>query len=560
MTSPDRRYVLVFNGELYNFRALRDKIGNAYDWQGHSDSEVVLAAYIHWGPDCLSHFHGMFAFAVWDTEQQSLFAARDRMGVKPLYYHHSAGRFVFASRPRALHALMEGNSLTPNVQALRYYLECGYIPAPYAFHENIYKLPPAHYLQVAGETVQIRRYWRFAHIEPDASWEERDERELVDELDQIASASVRSRMVSDVPLGAFLSGGIDSALVVALMSKYSSLPVRTFTIGFEDREHDESSDAAATAAHLGTEHCCDILGFEDLLALLPDFVEAFDEPFYDSSALPTMALSKLARTQVTVSLTGDGGDELFGGYPYYRIAKLLGPLYSAPATLRTLLGRVIGLPSVHHFRLLAEAIRQENPVSSFAFTRSIAKDFGSVLDQGALQTTKSYRELLSATAVEMSDSLNACEVGMRLDATFALPDDYLQKVDVASMQFSLECREPLLDQALVEWAMKLPLRWKLRHGAGKYLLRKLASRYVPRDLLGKTKRGFTVPIDKWLRGPLREWALERLADDRIYSYLPVDKSKVMQLLELHCHGKRNVHPLLWAVLMLVEYCNRYEQP
>jgi asparagine synthase (glutamine-hydrolysing) len=219
MTSPDQRYVLVFNGELYNFRALRNEIGNAYAWQGHSDSEVVLAAYIHWGPDCLSRFHGMFAFAVWDTEQQTLFVARDRMGVKPLYYHHSAGRFVFASRPRALHALMEGNILTPDVQALRYYLECGYIPAPYAFHENIYKLPPAHYLWVAGETVQIRHYWRFAHIEPDASWEKRDEQDLLDELDGVASASVRSRMVSDVPLGAFLSGGIDSALVVALMSK-----------------------------------------------------------------------------------------------------------------------------------------------------------------------------------------------------------------------------------------------------------------------------------------------------------------------------------------------------
>ena len=559
MTSPDARYVLVFNGEIYNYRELRDEIGNAYPWQGHSDSEVVLAAYIRWGPDCLGHFHGMFAFAIWDTENQSLFAARDRMGVKPLYYHHSSERLVFASRPRALHALIDRDNLNPDLQALRYYLECGYIPAPHAFHENVRKLPPSHYLSLKRETLSVKRYWDFNRIVPDSSWETRDEQELVDELDVIVSRCVRSRMVSDVPLGAFLSGGIDSALVVALMCRYSSPPVKTFTIGFKDKGHDESPDARAVADYLGTEHFCSVLGIDDLLALMPDFVEAFDEPFYDSSALPTMAVSKLARTHVTVSLTGDGGDELFGGYHYYRIAKLLSPLYSAPAPLRTFIARTIGVSSSHRFRLLSRAILQDGPAASFAFTRSIAKDFGSVLHHGVVQTTQGYVDLLSDTAAGMSRTLNSCEVGMRLDATFSLTDDYLQKVDVASMRFSLECREPLLDQELVEWAMKLPLTWKIRNGGGKHLLRKLAYRYLPETLLGKPKRGFTVPIDKWLRGPLKEWALERLNDNRIYSYLPIEKSKVMQLFELHVHGTRNVHPLLWAILMLVEYCNQYEQ-
>ena len=559
MTSPDKRYVLVFNGEIYNYRALRDEMGNSYPWQGHSDSEVVLAAYIHWGSDCLSRFHGMFAFAIWDTENQTLFAARDRMGVKPFYYHHSPERFVFASRPRALHALIDRNTLKPDMQALRYYLECGYIPAPHAFHEGVQKLPPSHYLSVKGDRLSVKRYWDFNHITPAASWEARDEQELLDELDGIVSRCVRSRMVSDVPLGAFLSGGIDSALVVALMSRYSSLPVKTFTIGFDDKEHDESRDAQAVADYLGTEHSCNILGLDDLRALMPDFIEEFDEPFYDSSALPTMALSKLARTQVTVSLTGDGGDELFGGYPYYRIAKMLGPLYSAPAPLRHFLGRIIGVPSSHRFRLLSCAMLQDSPAASFAFTRSIAKDFGSVLHNGVLHTTNGYRDLLSDAAAEMSHTLHSCEVGMRLDSTFTLPDDYLQKVDVASMRFSLECREPLLDQTLVEWAMKLPLKWKIHNGVGKYLLRKLAYRYLPEDLLARPKRGFTVPIDKWLRGPLRDWALERLNDNGLYSYLPIDKSKVMQLFQLHDRGTRNVHPLLWALLMLVEYCNQHER-
>jgi asparagine synthase (glutamine-hydrolysing) len=560
MVSADGRYVIVLNGEIYNFAALRKQIDPRESaWRSNSDTEVILAAYRLWGAGCVDRFHGMFAFAIWDRAEKSLFAARDRMGVKPFYYHHSAARFAFASRPRALDVLAPASGATLDEQALRFYLEIGYVPAPHSIHQDIRKLPPAHYLVLKNGNLTVTRYWDFRAIAPDESWAARGESDLLDELDEIVTRCVGLRMVSDVPLGAFLSGGIDSSLVVGVMKKLSGVPVKTFTIGFDEKNYDESAHAAAVARHLGTEHHHERMKVDDLLQLMPTFQEEFDEPFFDSSAFPTMAVSRLARQFVTVSLSGDGGDELFGGYHYYQIAHRMESFFRLPASLRNMAAALAGAVPSHRLNLLSAAMRQSSGGASFIFARSIGKDFGIPLNSDVLNRTRSLHELFAETALALPATLSAAETGMRYDALYTLPDDYLQKVDLGSMAFSLESRDPLLDQDLVEWGMKLPLAWKLRTGTNKYLLRKLAYRYVPHNLLDRPKQGFAVPIDAWLRGPLRDWALERLHDRTLFNDLPLDQQRALELFRLHESGARNVHPLLWAVLMLLDFQSRWRQ-
>ncbi len=554
MISDDGRYVIVFNGEIYNFQELRKNLGG--QWRSNSDTEVILAAFGKWGSGCLQYFHGMFAFAIWDRLEKRLFAARDRMGVKPFYYHHSASSFIFSSRPRALFALDKSLSRDTDEQALRLYLECGYIPAPYSIYKSVKKLPPAHFLMIDEKGLRIERYWDFRKIRPETSWVNRSEEDLLEELEEIISRSVKSRMISDVPLGAFLSGGIDSSLVVAMMRRHSNRPVKTFTIGFSEKQYDESGFASEVANHLETDHKSENLHIDELLALMPTFVEEFDEPFFDSSAFPVMAVSRLARKHVTVSLSGDGGDELFGGYHYYQIIEKIHFLYGLPDAFRRLASSAIGLLPMHQLRLLAGALSQSDIVTAFAFSRSIAKDFSGFFNDDVLKKTHGIRELFKLAEKDFSDDLHPSEKGMRLDALFTLPDDYLQKVDVASMAFSLESRDPLLEHDLVDWAMKLPVSWKLKDGVNKYLLRKLAYRFVPKELLDRPKMGFAVPIDAWLRGPLKDWGEERLQDTSLFQSLPLNQDSVLNLWSLHQSGKRNVHPLLWAILMLLDFRSR----
>jgi len=559
MISDDGRYVIVHNGEIYNFCELRSQLDNDVNcWQSNSDTEVILVAYAKWGPKCVNLFHGMFAFAIWDRQEKVLFAARDRMGVKPFYYHYSSECFAFASRPRALFRFYPELSREIDEQALRFYLESGYVPAPYFIYQGVRKLKPAHYLLIDSKGLRLERYWDFRHIQPETAWVQRSEEELLDELDEIVSRSVRSRMVSDVPLGAFLSGGIDSSLVAAIMAKYSSQPVRTFTIGFAEKDYDESPQAQVVASHLGSEHYCEYLKVDELLRLMPTFLEEYDEPFFDSSAFPVMAVSRLARQHVTVSLSGDGGDELFGGYHYYQIAQKLNLFFCLPLRLRQKISILVNLLPQHRFKLLAGALRQPDRASAFTFTRSIAKDFSSVMNLDLIQRTMSLHELFSDASETFPRGLHPSEQGMRLDAFYTLPDEYLQKIDIASMAFSLESRDPLLDHELVEWAMKLPLSWKLRKGQNKYLLRKLAYRYLPKRILDRPKQGFGVPIDSWLRGPLRKWAEDRLFDKSLMDGLPLRNQEVEELWALHQSGRRNTHPLLWAIIVFIDFMKRQQ--
>lgn len=559
MLSADGRYAIVFNGEIYNYRELRAEfppIGST--WRSQSDTETILAVYANLGPDCVERFVGMFAFAIWDRQTHSLFVARDRLGVKPFFYHVKGPEFAFASRPRALQELVPHLSRAIDEQAVRYYLEGGYIPGPLSIHKAIHKLLPGHWAIFDSSGLKIKRYWDCRDLPTASEWEKKSEGELVDDLDHLVNDSVKARLVSDVPVGAFLSGGIDSSLVVAVMKRHAPGRVKTFTIGFDDPVHDESKHAAAVAKYLDTEHYTETLRVDDLLNLLPLITEEFDEPLYDSAAIPTMAVSRLARQHVTVSLSGDGGDEFFGGYNYYQILQSLALAYKTPKIFRRILSIAVGSLSVHRAKLLAGALTQSDLVQAFCYARGIAKDFPSLLLPDVAKATLPLAAKFQVAAQRYAPKIAAGEIGMRLDTQFILPDDYLQKVDIASMAFSLESRDPLLDHRLAEWAMRLPFKFKLRKRENKYLLRQLAYRYVPREILDRPKRGFTVPIDRWLRGPLLPWAKDLAADKQLFARLPIDQRAVAQILDLHLSGKRNVHSLLWAVLMLLEFVRRDE--
>ena len=341
MVSADGRFVIVFNGEIFNHADLRPLLTPPGGWHGTSDTETLLEAYREWGSACLSRLNGMFAFAIWDNLERRLFLARDRMGVKPLYYSWSKGRFVFGSRPSAMTGLLTGGSeIDPG--SLRTFLELGYIPAPLSFYQKIRKLPPGHSMVVDARGPREERYWDYRHIVPDTSLLKRSEDELIDELDELIRSAVRLRMISDVPLGAFLSGGVDSAYIVAAMGAVSNTPPKAFSIGFREEAFDEGPAATAIAQHLGVDHVLETLHVGDLLSLLPLYVDEFDEPFADSSAFPTMAVAQLARRHVTVALTGDAGDELFGGYHYYPLFESLARTSTWPTSIKWLLQKTIG--------------------------------------------------------------------------------------------------------------------------------------------------------------------------------------------------------------------------
>jgi asparagine synthase (glutamine-hydrolysing) len=551
MESHDGRYVIVFNGEIYNHGELRPLLTPPNGWRGTSDTETLLEAYRAWGVDCLQRLNGMFAFAIWDRLEKRMFLARDRMGVKPLYYGYRDRLFAFGSRPGPVAPLLGTAGGEPDPEALRLYLELGYIPAPLSYYRHVRKLRPGHYMLVDGRGLRIARYWDYRHIPPDTSLLGRTEEDLVDELDTLIRESVRLRLMSDVPLGAFLSGGVDSAMMVAGMKMCGVPAPKTFTIAFREDAYNEGPQAAATARVIGVDHVAETLSVRDLLDLLPLYVEENDEPFADSSAFPTMAVARLARRHVTVALTGDGGDELFGGYHYYPLVERLSRIHRWPRSMQRLVQSTVSRLPVHRAKLLAGALKLNGGVEAFNYLRSFSKDFRPLVTDSVLEHTESSRDWFEQAAASFALDLTSAEVGMRLDLGFMLPDGYLQKVDVATMAFSLEARCPLTDYRLVEWSMRLPVSYKLRGRQTKYLLRKTLCRYLPAELVFQRKRGFGVPVAEWLRGPLRAWANDLLHDPALLSRLPLQRDRLTHLLDLHMSGARNAHPLLWAVLMLL---------
>jgi asparagine synthase (glutamine-hydrolysing) len=412
---------------------------------------------------------------------------------------------------------------------------------------------------VEGDKLRIARYWDFRHIAVDQSWLSRTDDDLADELDDLVKRAVRLRLISDVPLGAFLSGGVDSGLVAAEMRAAGFKKPKTFTISFKEPNYDEGPAAAETARHLGVEHVVETLSVDHLLELLPACVDAFDEPVADSSAFPTLAVARLARRHVTVALTGDGADELFGGYHYYPLAERLARMGSVPHVAKSAARGLLGRLPIHNAKLLSHALQFDDRVELFQYLRSFSKDFAPLASHDLLASTTSSAARFAMAAGCFPLELTASEIGMRLDSRFTLADDYLQKVDVATMAYSLEARCPFLDYRVVEWAMRLPLQFKVRDGETKVLLKRVLSRHLPQNLVYKPKRGFGVPVALWLRGPLRGWAQDLLHDRSLTGALPLDREQLLRIFNLHVSGKRDAHPILWSALMLLCFVAHHVQ-
>jgi len=500
----------------------------------------------------------MFAFAIWDRHEHTLFVARDRIGVKPLYYFEINGRFGFASRPGPLMRLFNSGDLNVDPEALRVYFELGYIPAPLSFHRGIRKLTAGHYLLVNEDRVRRVCYWDFRAIGPDHSLSRRPEGELIEELDSLVRSAVKDRLMSDVPLGAFLSGGVDSSLVVAAMKAVGVTSPKAFTIAFREKDYDEGPAAQSVAKHLGVDHIHETLDVDSLLGLLPEYVEQFDEPFADSSAFPTMAVARLARRHVTVSLSGDGADEIFGGYHYYGLMNTLSPITRLRPKTKRIARALLSILPIHRAKLLAGAINSSNTVTLFHYLRGVGKDYPAIVDKDIVRSTPSSETWFEQFAAGFAVDLTAAETGMRLDAGFTLSDFFLQKVDIATMAFSLEARCPFTDYRLVEWSMRLPVQYKIRGRETKYLLKKVLCKYLPPTMVNRPKRGFSVPIAKWLRGPLRGWAQEQIYDDTLMSRVPLNRDLVREVLRQQLTGERESHPLIWSVLMLLCFVQKHQ--
>jgi asparagine synthase (glutamine-hydrolysing) len=601
MASVGGRYVIAFNGEVYNHLELRQELDRHASlamtsgaWRGHSDTETLLACFEAWGIEkTLASAAGMFAIALWDRETRSLTLARDRMGEKPLYYGWQGETFLFGSELKALKAHPAFRAGIDR-GALALLLRHNYVPGPYSIYEGIYKLPAGTYLEVTADRAlslgpscppgcspasgrgEPIAYWSLGEVTERgvANPFSGSDADALDSLERHLGAAVRSQMVADVPLGALLSGGLDSTAITALMQANSSRPVRTFTIGFDEREYDEATHARAVAKHLGTDHTELRLSGDDALALVPQMPSMYDEPFADSSQLPTHLAMKLARQHVTVALSGDAGDELLGGYNrYVQVPKVWERMGWMPPPMRRALGACLtALPSEAINRLTGPLARYAGIAQPGAKAHRIGQRLSEIRSMDEL-----YVSLVSEWARDgsvvvdgymphnllddqarwprLSDPVARM---MALDGLTYLPDDILVKVDRAAMAMSLETRTPFLDRDVVEFAWSLPMHMKIRNGQGKWLLRQLLDRYVPRELVERPKMGFGIPLDAWLRGPLRDWAESLLAADRLRREGYLQPAPIRAVWKAHLAGASYGYRL-WSVLMFQAWLEQQDE-
>lgn len=581
MESASGRYVITYNGEVYNYPQLAAELqAIGHTFRGHSDTEVMLAAIEQWGIEhSLSRFNGMFAFAVWDRNDRVLWLARDRLGKKPLYYAVCGTAILFGSQ---LRSLMASGRVGRNVDALALseLLRYGFISAPRTALRGARKLRPGFAMHVrrsaSGELlVRESAYWQAPAIPPGAP-RIRPYQDAKAMLRTLLHDAVRMRLISDVPIGAFLSGGIDSSLVTALMQASSTLPVRTFTIGFEHAEFDEADHAAAVARHLGTDHTEARFSQTDLLNLVPELPAAFDEPFGDSSQLPTMLLSQLARRHVTVVLSGDGGDELFGGYRrYQRFHQIWRWRAGLGSRTRGCLADVLHAASRGVAWLNSDTVEQlvRRSPGSVRLSQQIDKvaDFldapGKVCIYERLMSNGVEPEILIPglapqwkpgwTSSAPDGVVGEFEWMMLIDQNWYLPDDILVKVDRASMFSSLEARAPLLDYRVAELAAQFPEEFKVSTGVGKRILTDLAREFIPSELLDRPKQGFGAPIAAWLRGPLREWAQDMLSPSSIMRTGMLNVEPIRECWSRHLSNVEDASGILWQVLMFKSWHHYY---
>lgn len=579
MHSSSERYVLAFNGEIYNHNKLRtelEKANLASHWRGHSDTETLLAAFEAWGiKTTLQRCIGMFAIALWDKETQILTLARDRLGEKPLYYGWQGDTFLFGSELKALKA-HPAFQAEINRDTLCLYMRHNYIPAPYSIYQGIHKLLPGTWLQISRSQREpkIKTYWSGVDLsrQGKASPFTGSPEDAVNALENLLKDAIGQQMMADVPLGAFLSGGIDSSTVVALMQAQSSKPIKTFSIGFYEELYNEAAHAKAVAKHLGTDHTELYVTPDECMQVIPRLPTLYDEPFADSSQIPTFLVSQLARQHVTVSLSGDAGDELFAGYNRYQLtANTWAKLSRIPRPIRQWAAKAITSVSPTSWNRIASTLKSIIP--AFGQWANI----GDKLHKGAgVMASHSAADLylgmvsgwqhpsdviidgkepptfLTEHLPDLSH-LNTIERMMVLDLLTYLPDDILCKVDRAAMGVSLESRVPFLDHRVVEFAWQLPLEYKLRESQTKWVLRQVLYRHVPKELIERPKMGFGVPIDSWLRGSLRDWAEDLLNESRLRQDGYFNPAPIRQKWKEHLSGQRNWQHHLWDVLIFNQW-------
>ncbi len=576
MTSPSGRFVIVFNGEVYNFQDLRaELVRDGFSFRGHSDTEILLAAFENWGPRrAITRFRGMFAFALWDTVERELWLARDRMGIKPLFVARRGGSLVFGSELRALlvHPEIERRG---SKEAAWHYMRSLYVPAPLSMIEGVEKVRPGTLVRfsVGRRGIEDREetcYWRLPEVAARGAAEPVDGSEALDELHELLRESVRLRLIADVPVGALLSGGIDSSLVVALMAEQMSQAVKTFTIRFDDPRFDEGPVAAEVANRLGADHTAIDMPASRVRDLIPTVGQIADEPMANPSLLPTLLVCEVARRDVIVALSGDGGDELFGGYNrYLRAPAMIARSQRVPTMMRPALEAAMrtaaGMPGI-------EAVGKWLQSSEFGAQQSFASRLERVAGLAGARSERSAYEALMAVGHHRPPILGGGTGGpsvdrddfdlhrgalasrmMLLDQMEYLPDDLLAKVDRASMRTSLEARVPLLDHHVVEFSWRLPLAVKIREGVAKYPLRALAARYLPTALLERPKMGFTVPIDRWLRHDLADWLADTLHADRLERRGLYDVPSVVRLHRRFRAAGADLGLPLWTVAVLEDW-------
>jgi asparagine synthase (glutamine-hydrolysing) len=589
MLSTSGRYVVVFNGEIYNYRDIRRELdghfaGDSIRWRGRSDTEVMLAAFETWGlEDAVRRFAGMFAFALWDRRERLLHLVRDRLGEKPLYYGRMGKTFLFGSELKALRA-HSGFRNEINRDALALYMRHNCIPAPHSIYRGVSKLLPGTILTINGFVENGQRpvpkpYWQAGEIAEAglADPYRGTETEAVNHLDTLLREVISRQMVADVPLGAFLSGGVDSSTIVALMQAQSGKPVKTFTIGFAESRFDEAAYARDVASHLGTDHTALYVTARQALEVIPELATLYDEPFADSSQIPTYLVSAMTRNSVTVSLSGDGGDELFGGYNRYcRGSGIWKKLRVFPRRTRRSAANMLSAVSPAIWDKLYLNAAKVLPVK---FRQRLPGD--KIHKLAEIMTVESLEEMYFSLVSHWKDPASVVKhagepptiiagIGngpdiddftlkmMYLDLVSYLPDDILVKVDRAGMGVGLETRMPFLDHRIVEFGWRIPLSMKIRNGRGKWLLRQVLYKYVPRKLMERPKMGFGVPIDNWLRGPLRGWAEELLDERRLRCEGFFNTGPIRDKWEEHLTGKRNWQYHLWDVLMFQAWMERQD--
>jgi asparagine synthase (glutamine-hydrolysing) len=554
MVSHNQRYVMVYNGEIYNFREIKQEISlksPGFVTRSQSDTEVILEAFVIWGSEFVHRLNGMFAIAIWDRLEKKLYLFRDRLGIKPLYYYADNKMFAFASE---LKALSKNDLIKPNLSvdstAVNRFLHLGYIPAPGSIYKQVCKLPAGCRAVYSQNRLEIEQWWK-PEEKINANFSARSSEELLEELRELVFSAVRYRLIADVPFGTFLSGGVDSSLVTAVAAQISDSPVNTFNIGFWDKDHDESTYAAAISQHLGTRHHNLMVTEKDALEWIPQITGIYDEPFADSSAIPTLLVSQMARQKVTMTLSGDGGDELFMGYGAYRWAERLASpfvnLLKYPAKLLIARGPVKYRRTAAMFdnipsnRIKSHIFSQEQ----YLFSR---KDLKSLLNN------EFYREFDLREVFSLKRELKPLEQQALFDLIYYLPDDLLVKVDRASMYFALETRVPLLDYRIVEWALNLPPEYKFREKQTKWMLRQLLYRYVPAGLIERPKKGFSIPLRKWLQFELKALVMDYLNEDSLRKTGAFHSKTVNKLLKSFYHDNQHyLYNKIWLMFLLQKW-------